>query len=232
MKTKINLLWPMRRPLRLTAPLLLAGALAMSGCAEVGTLWYTAFGNPSVPAVYTPPKMPTLVLVENGRRASSDDFDADLVATQLSEALKEHHVCPLVDGSSLLQLRDTNPQQYRSMSITQLAKSVGAKQVLYVTLEDATGDPELAHAAAQDQAAARVKMVDVASGADIWPLDNQAGYPMTASVSYQTSGAASTDSHTQLLANLSDSIAKLFYSYSPDSSDNDSDDKPHVIQDM
>jgi hypothetical protein len=213
----------------LATPMVLLGA---GGCSSAGTLWYEMFGNPDVPPVYTLSKSATLVLVENSHRQAGQDFDADLVAAQLVEELKHHDVCPLVDASHILQLRDTNPQQYLSMSISDLARTVGAKQVVYVMLEDATGVPTLDRPGRDIQAAARVRVVDATTGSAAWPLDNQAGYPISASVPIDAQGTQGTDAHTQALAKLSDAVGKLFYKYQPDSSDDDQTDKPHVMQDM
>lgn len=219
--------------LALLRPALLAGVLlAAAGCAPVGTMWYTLFGNPPNPPLYTPAKTPTLVLVEADRGGNADEFDADLVAAQLADQLKAHKVCPLVDASRILQLRDTNPTQYRSMSIAELGRSVGAKQVVYVSLQNSNGDPDLGHPGAQVEASARVRVVDVATGAASWPVDNQIGYPLSADVPFDAQGTESTDAHTAVLTKLSDSIARLFYPYSADSSDDDPIDKPHVLQDM
>jgi hypothetical protein len=198
--------------------IMLACAALCGGCA-VGGAWQAIFGPNKIKAKYVPPKVPTLVLVENYRNPAVSQIDADLVASELCDQLKQNNVVPLVDPDKLTGVRDMDDAKYHAMSQVELGRAVGAKQVIYVELLESSVEADASAEAARGRVSAEVRVVDVDSGLTLWPLDEAQGYPLSADVPYNRADPDRvTAMHAQMLAQLSDAVAKLFYSWQPDTS--------------
>ncbi len=196
--------------------ILLACAIFCSGCA-VGGLWATIFGPNKINAKYVPPKVATLVLVENFRNPTISQVDADLVANELCEELKKNDVVPLVDPDKLSAVRDVDTAKYHAMSILDVARAVEAKQVIYVVLQESSVEADPSQSAVHGRVAAEVRVVDVDTGLTLWPLDSAQGYPFSADIPYSRADPdRMVAMHAQMLAQLSDAVAKLFYDWQPD----------------
>jgi hypothetical protein len=201
-----------------TIPLLMTLTIfGAGGCAGVGAMWFKAFGPPDVQAKYTPPNESTVVLVENYRNPVMTEFDADRIAREVGEDLTTHKVVVVVDQDKVRDLRDSDPEKFRDMTIPSIGKALGAKQVIYVDLlaSDVSGDAT--HNLVGGQADARVRVVEVESGHTIWPSDSQGGYPVGAKVPYaDASPTAAKEVHNALLASLSEQIGRLFHKWKPE----------------
>jgi hypothetical protein len=205
------------RFVRLTVILVACAALC-SGCA-VGGAWQAIFGPNKVKAKYVPPKVPTLVLVENYRNPAISQIDTDLVASELCQQLTENNVVPLVDPDKLTGVRDMDEAKYHAMSQVEIGKAVGAKQVIYVELLESSVEADSTESAARGRVSAQVRVVDVDTGLTLWPLDEAQGYPLSADVPYNRADPDRvTAMHAQMLAQLSDAVAKLFYNWQGDTS--------------
>jgi hypothetical protein len=202
------------------ASLILSAIALMSGCDAGGAAMYQFFGADAVPAQYVPPKQPTLVLVENYRIPGGDESDDDLIAQEVGDELKEHKVVPLVDLDKLVMIRDSDPEKFRARSILDLGRAVGAGQVVYVDVTECQVQTDSSLSAIAGKVAVRVRVVDVASGETRWPLDSAQGHPISIEIPFNRADPDKADSmHAELIAKLSDSIAKLFYSWQPDSNE-------------
>jgi hypothetical protein len=196
---------------------MLACAVLCGGCA-VGGVWQSIFGPNKIKAKYVLPKVPTLVLVENYRNPAVSQIDADLVASELCDQLKQNNLVPLVDPDKLTAVRDTDAAKYHAMSQVDLGRAVGAKQVIYVELLESSVEADSTESAARGRVSADVRVVDVDTGLTLWPLDSAQGYPLSADVPYNRADPDRvTAMHAQMLAQLSDALAKLFYDWQPDS---------------
>jgi hypothetical protein len=208
----------MTRSLRLLTTLLLVAAVSTlcGGCA-VGGLWQAVFGPNKVKAKYVLPKVPTLVLVENYRNPAISQVDADQVAAELCEQLKQHGVVPLIDADKLAAVRDADTAKYHGMSILELGRAVEAKQVIYVVLLESSVETDPTQSAVHARVAAQVRVVDVDTGLTLWPLDEAQGYPLSADIPYSRADPDRVSAmHSQMLSQLSDAVAKLFYDWQPD----------------
>ena len=206
------------------AIIMLACATLCGGCA-VGGVWQSIFGPNKVKAKYVLPKVATLVLVENYRNPAISQIDADLVASELCDQLKQHDLVPLVDPDKLTGVRDVDAAKYHAMSQVQLGRAVGAKQLVYVELLESSVEADSTESAARGRVSAEVRVVDVDTGLTLWPLDSAQGYPLSADVPYNRADPDRvTAMHAQMLAQLSDALAKLFYDWQPDT---DEDTKDH-----
>ncbi len=207
--------------MRLIESCIILSALGLlAGCDAGGAAMFQVFGPNDVPAQYVPPKQPTLVLVENYRIPGADESDDDLIAEEVGQELKEHKVVPLVDRDKLIMVRDSDPEKFRSQSIPDLGQSVGAQQVVYVDVTECQVQSDSSLSAIAGRVSVRVRVVDVASGETRWPLDSAQGHPISIELPFNRADPDRIDAmHAELIAKLSDSIAKLFYSWQPDSNE-------------
>lgn len=205
---------------RRTIALGLFALLPLSGCTVGGVLWHNAFGDPPVAAQYEPPKRPTLVLVENFREPGETQADADLVARKVGDELKDKGGFQIIDPDKLVPLREEDPAGYRKLSAVEVAKAVGAKQVVYVDLLEVDTGADASGGSVHSKLTARVSVLDVEKDKTLWPTTSTGGTELSAKQEYQrydAPGAASMRADT--LAQLSSRVAKLFYTWKPDNSE-------------
>jgi hypothetical protein len=192
-------------------------SLLGSGCAALGVAAYKISGPPSVPAKYTPPKTPLLILVEDYRNESSVHEQADLLSQHLVQEIDAHEIAPVVPLDKLQDLRDARRTDFRDLSITAVGEAVGAKQVLYVQLQSSDVNPISGGEGFSGQTIARVKIVDVPSGRTAWPPDMTEGHLVGATAAIGSSNGRNPMAVRQgMYTQLADQVAKLFYKWKPD----------------
>lgn len=197
--------------------LLLAAAAGLPGCKVLGAGIYRVFGPADNPAVYVPAKEPTLVLVENYRRPGASSVEADLLTRYIERHLEENKVGPLVDSSRIHDLRRENPEKFRSYSTAELARQLGAKQVIYVDLVSASVEPIMGGEAMRGEASALVRVIDAATGERRWPSDLADGYPVSHSAKWDNPHQTRSVSEVQeaVFQALGEKTARLFYKWKP-----------------
>ncbi len=182
-------------------------------CQAVALAIYKLSPPPKVPAKYVPKKEPMLVLVENYENPSVTYVASQQLTAALRTDLERNKVAPLVDADKIVELRDMNPDAFKKMSIPQLGKSVGAKQVLYINLQslNVEGDGVMVRGVAQGQ----VKIIDVTTGQTLWPTDLAAGYELLLQTPFARVEERSTEQNVrnQLVTGVSDQVSKLFYKW-------------------
>lgn len=152
--------------------------IAAAGCNVAGVAAAKIVGPPDVPAKYVPQKEPMLVLVESYRRPGLD-HDAEQLARFTVEQIKHWNIAPTIDLMDLYALRDSRGgAEFAKMSIAEVGRALGAKQVLYVEVTDASVDPSGGTEVYRGQMAVRVRIVDSATGQTRWPTDAESGYPV------------------------------------------------------
>jgi hypothetical protein len=198
------------------APLLCAGA---GGCQAVGAILYKVTPEPQVAAQYVPQKDFMLVMVESYQNPSSLAIASEQLNRQIANDLIEHKVAPIINPDRLSEVRLHSPATFNKLDIAGIGRSFGAKQVLYVdvqsfNIEDAIGG-EMVKASAE----ARVRIVDAASGHTLWPMESQAGYPVSLQTPYVAlkSGVTESAVREQATRALADRVAKLFFSSTEES---------------
>jgi hypothetical protein len=201
--------------------LLISAFLYLPGCnifEAGGAAVYKVTGPPPVPAKYVPKAdEPMLVLVENYEMPTAAYHDAEMLSRALNEHLKTKKVAPLVATEPLYDLRTAQPKAYREMSIAGIGRTLGAKQVMYVELQQATVDAPTGSQLLRGRAGARVRIVDVDTGLNRWPPDAAEGYP----VQFETAlprnedRVSETVTRQQMHAGLAEHIGRLFYKWKP-----------------
>jgi len=198
----------------LSATITLAvGTLFIAGCDVPGYMAYAVGAGATMPAKYVPKKEPTLVLVENDRAAAAAYADCDHVSRYIEQDLKEHDVGPLVSPNVLVDLRDRDPIAYRAMTIVEIAKATGAKQVIYVTLSDYDSDTAEGSVEIQWKAQAKVRVVDAQTGLNRWPPEFAEGQPLKAhtQMTYVDPDGKNWDAHDDLDKDIALQVGELFH---------------------
>jgi hypothetical protein len=194
--------------------------LFTSGCNIIGAIAGKVGPEPTIPARFMPAKEPTLVLVENYHNPASLRMESDAVARHVAEELAIHEVAPIVEPDVAESFRSSKGQAYRKMPLDEIARSLGATQVIYVDLERFDVQRAIASELLGGQAEARVRVVNDA-GELLWPIDSAGGYPVAVKVEPQrvAPGAGEHAVRQELHTALADKVAKLFYNWQGDGSD-------------
>jgi hypothetical protein len=196
----------------------LPSAFLLPGCELPGVILHEAIGELPVAAQYVPPKGATLVMVENYRSPDEMQLDGDQIATEVTDELKKDGKLEMADPDKLAPMREDDAEKFRAMNIQAVGKAVGAKQVIYVDLVESDVTQDASAGAIHASATALVKVIDCQTGNTLWPSDSSKGKPVIENVPFdQMDPARAVAMHTKMLGNLSGKIAKLFYSWKPDS---------------
>ena len=203
-------------------PFVAAAALlvAAGGCNVIGVIAGKTAGQIPVEAKYTPdPLLPLVVLVENYRAdATSTPSDADRIARMIGDRLAEQKVAPIIDPDKVRELRDRSMADYRKMGVAQVARAVGAGQILYVDLTGVGVGTQMGSDAAKGVVSTNVQFIDAASGLVKYPADLVEGAP----VGFETAmhrigdGVTAESVRGEALSNVSERIARMFFRYKPD----------------
>jgi peptidoglycan-synthase activator LpoB len=203
----------------LFAPVVLLACVSLSGCTVAGLIADKFSGDPQVPAQYVPQKDFMLVLVESYQNPSSIAIASEQLDRQIANDLIAHKVAPIINPDRLSEARLRNPSAYKEMDIAGIGRSFGAKQVLYVDIKHFDVDDAVGGQMVKATAEARVRVVDASTGKTLWPLESQAGYP----VSFQSpfvaikEGVTETSVRDQATRALGERIAKLFFTSTEES---------------
>lgn len=191
--------------------------LVASGCNVIGVIAGKTVGQPPVlPQFEFDKTAPLLVLAENYRDPTSASIDADRVARMVGEDLQAHEVAPLITADELSAARDSRPAAFTKMSVVEVARAVGAKQVLYIDLTSVGVGSQQGSDVLKGVASANLRVIEADTGKIRFP-DMASGYP----VSYETpvrsarDGVSPDSVRGEALNELSVRIARLFYKYTP-----------------
>jgi hypothetical protein len=201
---------------RLCLPAFGAAAILLSGGCNILGIIPAKSNNEDVPAQYVPAKDSMLVLAESYGAAPSADIDSQYVGFALTRNLKDHEIAPTVDPKVLMQLRDSNGDEYSKMTIDGIGRAAGAKQVLYVQITYA----DVEHPTGSDQArgimTARVRIVDSDTGETRWPAGSRTGSVVQIQTEWTRTASDQAKIRTKMADQLADAVGKLFRTYTPD----------------
>jgi PBP1b-binding outer membrane lipoprotein LpoB len=196
-----------------TIPIILA--LLLSGCQIVGAVADKAVGGDQMKAKYVPKQEPMLVLAENFQHPAAALVESEQLAHEVCDQLQEHKVVPLVDCNAPFNLRSSKPDEYQRMSVAQIGRTLGAKQVLYIDIVQSDVFVAEASEMFKGKALVRVRIVDTDTGATRWPEEGGDGYPVVVDTPMleQKDGVDEASVRFKLQQALGDKIARLFYTY-------------------
>jgi TolB-like protein len=196
--------------------------LSLSGCEILGVAAHGIVGEAPIAAQYELPAVPTLVLVENYRSPDEMQLDGDQIAHEITDELKKEAKLDVVDPDKLVPLREDDGTKFRAMNIQQVGKAVGAKQVIYVDLRESEVTQDASAGAVHGIATASVKVIDTETGNTLWPTTAAHGKEVTQTMQFnQMDPSHAMAMHTDMLAKLSNKVARLFHNWKPDDANDD-----------
>ena len=143
--------------------------------------------------------------------------EAEGLARVISDDLAEHKVAPMIEPSRVNELRDGNPQAFAKMSIAQVGRALGAKQVLYVHVDQLDINSTDASQVVRLKIALKLKMVSVATATTVWPKSGDTEpYDLETPMQRVTPGTSQAGLNHQILRESGVEIARWFYAYQPD----------------
>jgi hypothetical protein len=197
--------------------------LLLASCGVPGVIAYKVLGPDDVKPLYTPPPTePILIFAENYDNPSIGSYESEEIARVVAQAFKEHKVAPVVDPDALHNLLTaqahapaTNPT---SRSISAIGRKLGATHVLYIDVQECRTESLGGTKLLRGLMSVRVRLVDVATGKTLYPLDTGDGTPLSAKTPYTEikQGVTEQSIRQQLCQTLGEQIARLFYPYKPD----------------
>jgi hypothetical protein len=196
----------------------LAGALGdLAGCTLVGALADRA-APPTVNAKYVPNKKDSmLVLVESYNQSLDSGIESQHLALTLGRSLRDEKIATTVDPQNLERLRDADPVRYRKMTIDEIGRRVGARQVLYVHIWRAEIVKPPGSGQMRGHLEAIVKIVDAATGDTRWPTDaSSEAVQITTDWIPDSSGTTEADLRASMADQMAQDIGRLFHDYHPD----------------
>jgi hypothetical protein len=201
---------------------LLASVLTLAGCNVLGAVLYKTAGEPDVEAQYTLPNVPTLVMAENFSHYDLGATDAELLARRVQSRLqtkladpKTKTPFPIVPTEKLLELRGRSATAFRKMTIPQIGREVGAEQIVYIHFQGGGVASMAGGSTYQGKASVLVKVVDVKTGATLWPTDMVDGRAVAFETSPHRGADNQSDIRNRLYDGLSQQITRFFYKHKP-----------------
>jgi hypothetical protein len=123
-----------------------------------------------------------------------------------------------VDQAKLTDLRMSKGRDFENLKIPEVGRAVGAKQVMYVDLQECNFDNVAGSDMFRGSIKANVRIVDVTTGQTKWP-DVGDGHPFAAQTDFTRKEARDTPLavRNMMLEDLAAAVARLFYDYKPES---------------
>jgi hypothetical protein len=186
--------------------------LFVPGCNLMGFAADKAGEYATQDAQYVPKDEPTVVIAENWKNPSGTELDSEEMARDVYDELRSNDFKSLIDPVSVIDLRSQRPD-FHSLSVSQIGKLVGAKQVIYINVTSVQLMSAEGSDSVHGQVTGRVKVIDVETAEARWPTDSMEGYPI--SISSPMATAHNDRDETTLRADLIQAaairVSKLFY---------------------
>ena len=190
----------------------------LSGCDVLGVALYKTAGSLPVPALYTLPVEPTIVIVESYHNPSASELDSSQIARYLTAELQSHEVGPMIDPEKFEALRDEDRVAFGKLNIAEIARKLGVKQVVYVDLISNDADGATGAESLRVTMSTKVRVIDAADGATRWPSDQGEGFPVGVRTPVMRVGDGVSESSIRQRAQsmVAIRIARIFYKHSPE----------------
>jgi hypothetical protein len=190
-------------------------ALSLGGCNIIGVVSDKFAGDLPIKPEYKPDPLRPMVVIAENYRDPSGNSDASRLAEIVSDRLAANNVAPIVSTERLMEVRDRSPMAYRKMSVVEIAKAVGAEQVVYIDLTSVGIGSQVGGSSFKGAASANVKLIDATTGAVLFPDDMQAGAAVGfESPVHQASADMTADRvRGETLLGLGTRIGHLFHTY-------------------
>jgi hypothetical protein len=204
--------------LRIARYALAAGAVCiLAGCGLAGVAASRTTGN-AVNAKSVPNKSESmLILVESYGLSLDSGIETEHMTLVLRKNFQDAKIASLVDQQALERLKDAGPQQYTPMTIADIGRRVGARQVLYVNIWRSEIVKPAGSGQMRGHMNAVVKVVDSATGDTRWPSDAPSeDVEITTDWTPESADKTENDLRAQMADQMAADIGKLFQNYHTD----------------
>ena len=195
--------------------------LAGAGCGPEAGAWLYNLGlapKQTSRAQYQIPAGPVLILVDDDQDLIQPPIARQALIDELAKALKEHNkVERVTTNEELARVQQFEPR-FNDRGAREVGRLVGARTVLWISVQQFVVERDLELAVSPAQFAARIKLVNAeAETRDqvrLWPPDRE-GYFLSITVPPQEVRTCRTlkEVHEKIAAKAADEIAKLFRDY-------------------
>jgi hypothetical protein len=194
--------------------------LTLAGCNIVGAVLYKVSPPPKTPARYKPVQETAVIYIENSRNRGANEIDNEQLARLLGDELRANKVVPLVADNAVNQLRDRDPAAFAKMTVPEIGRAVGAKQVIYVDLSRIFIDVDDTDQMVRGEMDASVRIIDARTGQNRWPEDAQQGWPVSFSTPFAPLASGTTEAgyRRKMHEAMAQRISHLFYDWQDDNS--------------
>jgi len=200
------------------ATMLVAVVLGISGC-EAPAFVLTNVVPQTIPALYEPEDKPTVVFVDDPRRKLPNLQMNGILANHIGHNLKREEVITDVIPPNMIDSLALNNTDFNTWAIDKVGRRAGAKQVIYVLVEEFDLGEDTKDIAYKPTISVRVKVVDVDTGRRLFPESDELGQPFTKPLFYKphsnSSRAADQMWSRKLVGLAGDEIATMFYEHEP-----------------
>lgn len=202
---------------RLFAPALLTLAAVLGACNIVGPAGYFLLGPEKIPAMYElDPDRPTVVFIDDRASKVPARTARTTIGKVAERALLDEKVVKEVISSEGLAAVVSRERFGQPMGIAEIGEAVGAKTVIYATIDEFTISTDGTTFA--PRAVLRVKVVDTETKQRLWPREDPGWYAMTVQVPERQGLAPRTAAEIQeaqqlLATRVGTALAKLFYKH-------------------
>lgn len=195
---------------------LLFGALC-GGCNYLIPASYLIEGPPKEPARYELPRRKTVVYVDDRANRMTRAALRTAVGEEVGTLLLQQALVPEVisarDAVAYARRVDTSEKQ---VSIRKIGEAVGAEQVIYIDVDEYRISAD--GATPRPAAIVNVKVIDVGSGARLWPDGTDEGERMIVRTREQStelynSSAGRRRVEDALAKQVAEDVSKLFYEH-------------------
>jgi hypothetical protein len=193
---------------------LVAGA---GGCNYLIPAAYLIEGPPKEPARYELPRRKTVVYVDDRANRMTRAALRTAVGEEVGTLLLQQALVPEVvssrDAVAYARRVDTADKQ---VSIRKIGEAVGAEQVVYIEVDDYRISAD--GATPRPAAMVSVKVIDVGSGARLWPDGTDSGERLVIrtreqSMDLYNSSAGRRQVEDALAKQVAEDVSKLFYEH-------------------
>lgn len=205
--------------LRALAIVCIAAFGMMDGCNYVTPIAYIVGGPPHEDALYTLADVPTVVYIDDRQNVVNPVSLRRAIADSAGENLMDHNcVKTTISGQDAMTIVAQNERNSKIMSIEDIGKAVGAKQVVYVEMQVFSDTPD--GVTPRPTAQCQVRVIDVDARERVFPAEDAPEKTHGVQASLQIvdiEQLKNPSTRLQLMQSLGKetglSIAKLFYKH-------------------
>lgn len=195
----------------------LVAGIVFGGCNYLIPASYLIEGPPKEPARYELPRRKTVVYVDDRAnrmtRAALRTAVGEEVGTLILQQALVPEVVSTKDAVAYARRADSSDKQ---VSIRRIGEAVGAEQVIYIDVDEYRISAD--GATPRPAAIVNVKVIDVGSGARLWPDGTDEGERMVVrtreqSLELYNSSAGRRRVEDALAKQVAEDVSKLFYEH-------------------